>query len=146
MILANSTWEIVNSCGRPVNVCLKCRTDMFATGVRAAHSRGDHTDRGHTADRRARSAEARRGCVPIQVRVDILRSDHHVGRHPYGHRPVLPTAVGHQTAAEEVHPVDAWHAVDHVIICGENAAAARRSRFPLIRLFTHTHTRFALVF
>jgi len=89
---------------------------MFATGVRAAHSRGDHTDRGHTSDRRARSVKAGRGRVSVQVRIDLLRSDHHDGRHPHGHGPVLSAAVGHQTSTEKVHPVNAGHAVDHVIM------------------------------
>jgi len=114
---------------------------MFATGVRAAHSRGDHTDRGHTADRRACSAEAGRGQVTVQARVDLLRSHHHVGRHPRGHRPVLSAALGHQTSAKKVHPVNAGHAVDRVIM--ERTQHRHRKYdqdFCLSTSLTHTHT------
>lgn len=89
---------------------------VCSKGVRAALSRGDHTDRSHTADRRARSVEAGRGRIPIQVRVDLFRSDHYAGRHYHGHCSVLPAAVGHQTSTEKVHSVNTGHAVDRVIM------------------------------
>lgn len=120
-------------------MCLKCRTDMFATGVRTAHSRGDHTNRGHIANRRACSAEAGRGRVPVQARVDLFRVDHHVGRYPHGHRPVLSPAVGHQTPTEEVHPVNAGHAVDLIVMERKPHRHCRTIENSAYLLYSHTH-------